>query len=241
MSDWRVERRALRKIIWGHSPTDKKNRTVSELWWTRWLLPWELVRLERLVDAIFAADLSEAESVQSELRNQGFVAMTAERVARWNRNQAVPWKYCRTTLDSPEMVQPFWGQERYVDRLATGRMDLIALAIAAETRGHQKLRESLRALVPTYFQRLPVDPWTGGEFLYEPQGFPVEIDLSRGNLAPGTPFLASAGMLDSRLVRLTHPADQTPYVEIVTRLGPPDKSRYRGAYPIFDGPVVRLP
>jgi hypothetical protein len=241
LRDWQANRLLLHQTLWERSSADKTKQTVSELWWIRWLFPWEPVRLERLVDAIFAADLRETEAVESELRSQGFVLMTAERIARWDNRHAVPWKYERTTLAPPDSVQlPYWGPEQYVNRLATERMDLIALAIAAEAREHHKRPDSLRALVPAYFQRVPVDPWTGGEFVYEPQGVPANIDFEGQRLAAGTPFLASAGKLDSRIVRKINPSNGKPSIEIISRLASPEEFRRRVEYAIFSGPMVRL-
>lgn len=220
LREWQTNRLLLRKSIWGHSQATLKERTVSELWWIRWLFPWELVRLERLTDADYAADLKQAEAVESDLQAQGFVAMTAERVARWNRVETVPWKYWRTTLVPPEVVLiPWWGPEQYVNRLATERMDLIGLAMADETRVHHKRADSLRALVPTYFQRLPVDPWTGSDFVYEAQGLPAEIIFDGGKFTPGTPFLASGR-------RWSRPRPNSQLADSILS---------------FSGPAVRLP
>jgi hypothetical protein len=239
---WQVDRLLLRKIIWGRFPAGSKFGTVSELWWTRWLLPWELVRLERLVDATFAAVASESETVEDEQRKQGFVVMTAERLARWNRKPDVPWSYERTTLAPPEFIElPFWREpELCVNQLASQRMDLLAMAIADFAREHRQRPASLQELVPLYFSQLPIDPWTGRDFLYEPQGLPTGIDFEHETLAAGTPFLASAGMLDSRIVRLVNPANRKPHVEIMTRLATPDNVQYRGLNPIYVGPMVRL-
>jgi hypothetical protein len=241
LRDWQANRLLLHQTLWEHSSTDKTKQTVSELWWIRWLFPWEPVRLEGLVDAIFAEDLREMEAVDSELRSQGFVLMTAERIARWDNRHAVPWKYEQTTLAPPDSVQlPYRGPEQYVNRLATERMDLIALAIAAEAHEGHKRPDSLRALVPAYFQRLPVDPWTGGEFVYEPQGVPANIDFEGRQLPAGTPFLASAGKLDSRIVRKINPSNGKPSIEIISRLASPEEFRRRVEYAIFSGPMLRL-
>jgi hypothetical protein len=243
LRDWQTNRLLLRKTLRGHSQANLKDRTVSELWWIRWLFPWELVRLERLTDADYAADLQEAEAVESDLQSRGFVPMTPERVAHWYRGKAVPWKYWQTTLAAPEVVQiPWWGPEQYVNRLATEQMDLIGLAIADETRVHHKRPDSLRALVPTYFQRLPIDPWTGTDFLYEPQGLPAEVFFNGGGKsAPGTPFLASAGWLDSQLVAGPTSQNGKASFEVVNRFGPAPNAQVPGAPLSFSGPAVKLP
>ncbi len=74
------------------------------------------------------------------------------------------------------------------------------MALAGYRREHQQLPEQLSSLVPTYFAWLPVDPWTGSDFLYEPQGVPARIDTDFGDhLQPLQPFVASAGHLGARI------------------------------------------
>jgi hypothetical protein len=120
-------------------------------------------------------------------------------------------------------------------------MDLIGLAIADETRVHHKRPDSLRALVPTYFQRLPVDPWHGSDFLYEPQGIPAQIFFDGGKFAPGTPFLASAGWLESRLVARPTSQNGKASFEVVNRFGPAQNADVPGSPLSISGPAVRLP
>jgi hypothetical protein len=256
LRSWQIDRLLLRRAIWGDSKrdttvgfvnakveaTDAKHQTVSEMWWIRWLFPWELVRLERLIDAVFATHLSEAEAVESDLQDQGFVTMTAERVAAWDRGNAARRKYERTTLAPPDLVEfPFWRPGEYVNRLAMERMNLIALAIADFKREHHHRPDTLRSLVPTYFPRLPVDPWTGGDFLYEPQGLPVDIFFEGGRLESGVPLLASAGMLDGRFVRRLTTRNGVSPLQITSRFGPEELPRIQGAPANFPGPAVRLP
>jgi hypothetical protein len=239
---WQVARLLLREFVGDRVPAESEFQTVSELWWTRWLIPWELVRLERLLDATFAAVVSESETVESELRTQGFVARTPERIARWNGRLGAPWTYERTTLAPPQFVDLPSSREPElnVNQMATQRMDLLALAIADFKREHRQRPASLQELVPLYFPQLPIDPWTGRNFHYEPQGVPVGIDFEPETLAAETPFLASAGLVDNRIIRMAKPGNQKPRVEIVTGLITSDEVRYRGANPLFVGPIVRL-
>jgi hypothetical protein len=234
-SDWEINRRALRKALWKHLSVPGTEPKESEEWWVRWLLPWELVRLERLTDAVFAADLKEADSIRADLQKQGFVTMTPERTARLSDSRLRQFQ--PTTLPAPEWLHlPYWGPWYQVDRLALERMQLIALALADFKREHHRLPDSLHSLVPTYFQHLPVDPWAGGDFNYEPKGLPHQISLSEGELERHTPFLASAGMLDNQLVRRFAPASRTPSSEAVNPFDP----KKAGDGWIFPAPIVRL-
>ncbi len=224
-SDWEINRRALRTALWKHLSVPGTEPTESELWWVRWLLPWELVRLERLTDAVFAADLKEADAIRADLQNQGFVTMTPERAARLNARLNVSGlrQFQPTTLTAPEWLHlPYRGPWYQVDRLALERMYLVALALADFKREHHKLPDSLQSLVPTYFQHLPIDPWTGADFIYKPEGLSTEISFSGGKLEPRLPFLASAAMFDNQLVRRFMPANATPSAsfEVASRFDP---------------------
>ena len=129
LADWRTNRFLLEQAMRQGASTPENNRnevpphrmaeaTVSELWWVRWFLPWELVRLNRLLDAVYAYDLNQAEAVDAELKTQGFVTMTAERVAAWRRN-IPPETYWRTTLNPPEGISVGYGEPRsYIDQVA---------------------------------------------------------------------------------------------------------------------------
>lgn len=244
LNDWRLERRDLRRALWGKSSVPETNRTVSELWWARWFLPWELVRLERLFDAFSAANLDEADVIAADLEKQGFVQMTSERAARWgSHGKSALVELATTTLSEPQLVpMPLWGSWHAVDRLALERMRLIALALADYQRAHHKLPGSLQALVPTYFQQVPIDPWTGREFIYRPEGMPPQISYSGGTLPIGVPFLASAGLYDSQIVqRFTTPrVTLTPSFEVVSRFSN-NEPRQRSGGLKFPGPMVQLP
>ena len=125
---------------------------------------------------------------------------SSERNSQWDRN-AFPYSYWRTTLAPPDVVPNlFTGPEHYVDGLAMVRMRLVRFMLDFK-REHHKLPDSLHELVPAYFDKLPIDPWGGREFVYEPKGLVGQFHFKNCLLESGTPFLASAGMLDVQLVR----------------------------------------
>ena len=90
LRSWHADRRELHQAIWNPASSDAKNRSVCQLWWVRFLLPWELVRMERLEDATFAENWHEATAVADDLRDHGFVPMSTERIERWSRRQIPP-------------------------------------------------------------------------------------------------------------------------------------------------------
>jgi hypothetical protein len=241
LRDWRTNRRLLRKIVWEGSTASPKTQTVSELWWIRWFFPWELVRLQRLLDTLYATDLRETQDVESELARQNYVTVTGPRASRWRR-VATNSHYEQSTLAWPEAVQlPWSGPQEFVDRLAIARMNLIALALADYSRVHQKLPESLSALVPEYFPRLPIDPWTAINFIYEPQGLPATVDFKNGRIDRGKPFLASAGMWHSQFVLTPSAGTGKTQVTIVDGVENAISARPFGSAPQFSGPAVTLP
>jgi hypothetical protein len=241
LRDWQIDRRDLHATVWGYSPTPSLDHAVAQLWWVRWFLPWELLRLERLTDAVYAADLEEADEIGSDLIRGGYVSMTAGRAARWDHQGDGPWKYERTTLAEPELAQFPFSPARFVDQLAQERMALIGLAIADYQRVHKERPKFLQALLPTYFRRLPIDPWTGGDFLYERDGLPHDMTFTNGRIEPHVPFLASAGITDCRFVRRLTTANTTPSFEVVSRFAPVSKNGRRRSAELFDGPMLRLP
>jgi hypothetical protein len=107
-----------------------------------------------------------------------------------------------------------------VSRAALSDLHFLAWAAADYRRAHGKLPGALSELVPTYFASLPVDPWTGRGFLYEPKGVPARLHSSgTGDLDENQPFLASAGASDCRIeINSIHGESISP-VRIIDRSG----------------------
>jgi hypothetical protein len=167
------------------------------------------------------------------LDTTGFVTTSSERIAEWDKN-AFPYKYWRTTFAPPDVVaNVFTGPEHYVDQLAMVRMRLIELALLDFKREHHKLPDSLHELVPAYFEKLPIDPWGGREFVYEPKGILRPLQFETCRVEGGTPFLASTGASDARLVRQPNGSYNVVYRS-------PD-NRLAGESVWFPGPAIELP
>ena len=123
----------------------------------------------------------------------GFVTTSSERIAEWDKN-AFPYNYWRTTFAPPDVVANlFTGPEHYVDQLAMVRMRLIELALLDFKREHHKLPDSLHELVPAYFEKLPIDPWGGREFIYEPKGIPGPLHFKNLPHRIGNSFSGQCG------------------------------------------------
>jgi hypothetical protein len=83
----------------------------------------------------------------------------------------------------------------------------LQLALLAYRHEHGRLPESLEELVPEYFELLPLDPWSGREFGYEPDGYSSPVETQLGEvLSARQPLLWSAGVNDSRVVETVSPS-----------------------------------
>jgi hypothetical protein len=150
---------------------------------------------------MFSRGLDEMQLVERDLHDRGFV--NADLITADGFRQP-PWKWQWTTLEPPIaspngrswISTPTWQ----VSRAALSDLHFVAWAAADYRRAHNKLPGALSELVPTYFASLPVDPWTGRDFLYEPKGVPARLRSSgTGEVDENQPFLASAGASDCRI------------------------------------------
>ncbi|HEV3298255.1 MAG TPA: hypothetical protein VG055_01345 [Planctomycetaceae bacterium] len=199
--EWRLERQLFEDFVWKGNNPNPGNRTPAETGIVRWCLPWELLRLQRVQDAMFSRGLDEMQLVERDLHDRGFV--NADLITADGFRQ-LPWKWQWTTLEPPIaspngtswMATPTWR----VNQAALSDLHFVAWAAADYRRAHKKLPGALSELVPPYFGSLPVDPWTGREFLYEPKGVPARLHASgTGDLDENQPFVASAGASDCRI------------------------------------------
>jgi hypothetical protein len=199
LSAWRKERRLFDDYTSRGNNPDEKTRTAAETGFVRWCLPWELLRLQRLQDLLFATGLDEIQLVDRQLRDRGFVDPA---LIDTNTRRA-PWKWEQTTFMPPiDAVSGGWFRkfpENRVDRAARARLHFLVWAALDYRRQQERLPTELAQLVPTYFDWLPVDPWTGKDFLYEPQGVPDRLVASGFAVQKNEPFVASAGVEGCRI------------------------------------------
>ena len=135
------------------------------------------------------------------------------------------------------MSTPEWK----VSRTASVRLHFLVWAVADYRREHHKLPDKLSELVPTYFAWLPIDPWTGRDFLYEPKGVPVRLFTSNGDhLEANEPFIASAGAADCRFI-VNHPGPGTWPVQIISREGRDMSNGAEFGHLQFPAPAVAIP
>ncbi len=194
LSDWRVERSVFENNVWRGNNANEETRSAAETGFVRWCLPWELLRLQRLQDAMFARALDGVQLVERQLRDRRFVDLDSHAFEVWQ----TPWRWERMSFgppyDSPNggdwMQIPVW----IVNQAAMARMHFLAWAAMDYRREHHSLPATLSQLIPVYFSALPIDPWTGRGFQYEPNGVPVPLRTVKwGELKNDQPFIASGG------------------------------------------------
>jgi hypothetical protein len=242
LRDWRLERKLFEDYDWKGNNPNESNRTTAETGIVRWCLPWELLRLQRVQDAIFSRSLEKTQIVERDLHDRGFVDPV---LIDFDRLDA-PWKFERTTLqppnNAPTAVNWLVGSRR-VTHAAQGRLHFLAWAAADYRREHHKLPDRLQNLVPRYFAWLPIDPWNGREFLYEPKGVPWPMKALGQDLERDLPFIASAGERDCRIEVNPQPnAEGAPPVRIIMGTGHKPNDNLNLQQPIeFPSPAVAIP
>jgi hypothetical protein len=241
LSGWRIERDIFRTDVWRGGNRNEETRSAAETGFVRWGLPWELLRLQRLQDLMFSTALNGMQVVERQLRDRGFV--DAELIDFDRRHS--PWKLERTTLgppyDSPSggdwMMIPTWR----VNQAATARMHFLVWAACDYRRVHQKLPATLSELDPTYFSWVPIDPWTGRNFLWEPNGLPARLDFQTVHLEVNQPFIASGGALGCRIEVNSIRAGAIEPVRVIARSGR-DMNRHAQPQPLdFPAPGLAIP
>jgi hypothetical protein len=156
---------------------------LSEVVWhrrARWIIPWEYVRLGRLLDLYVETGLTRLQAVETSLVQYG----SAGEVAR----QACP-ESLATLLDTTPLAQPrlsgslleahrrdrrpVW--DALLAQAVRHRVLQLQLALLAWRLKHGELPESLEQLIGSEIDQLPVNSFSGSVFLYRPRG--VETPL----------------------------------------------------------------
>ena len=201
----KVEYHVLRRLVlsdWSdlaHDPDDQLGG--FSYWLTDRCMPWERRRALRLLDLLAADDLDRAESMQQALAEGR--ALQRGPTYSWAVPQpSQPAKWRATTF----VLQRYYpATENMVDaRVRTAarqRALLLMLALKGWQIEHGDLPESLDELRGSYFDRLPLDPYSGGQFGYSRGGFdrPLEVGRPYGFSSstqsfvdPGKPLIWSA-------------------------------------------------
>jgi hypothetical protein len=242
LNDWRIERDVFQSDVWRGSNINQETRSPAETGFVRWCLPWELLRLQRLQNLLFSTSLDAVQLVERQLRDRQFVDADLLTFEGWR----APWGWERTTLsppfDSPSASDWMRTPEWRVSQAALARMHFLIWAALDYRREHHKLPATLGELVPTYFSWLPIDPWTGQSFLWEPNGVKERLDFQFLRLEVNQPFIASGGSLGCRLAASSIPGDRLPPIRVMTRSGRDMNAGRSQAQPLdFPAPALAIP
>ena len=188
------------RAVWSHQVT---RVAISRLFAT--LCPWELTRAERLLDVITANQILEMRSLDDALADgddlaaqnlwgppSGVRQSDSQAFQRLESTTPLFPKNAKSIYRDSSLAEIVFHEMRY-------RGCLVRLALHAYRLEHGNLPEQLGELVPKYFDRMPLDPWSGRAFGYRPEGLPSEITMFGTEIAPDTPLLWSVGPENGRV------------------------------------------
>ncbi|HXY36550.1 MAG TPA: hypothetical protein VEI07_20100, partial [Planctomycetaceae bacterium] len=243
LHDWRIEREMFVDFVWKGNNPNVHNRVVAEMGIVRWCLPWELLRLKRVQDAMFSRALDETQLAERELHDRRFVDAT---LLSSSAKGVRPWRWAQTTLepplDSPNGLRMESEAPWPAEQAAWSHLHFLVWAAADYRREHHRLPAALAELVPTYFAALPIDPWTGRNFQYEPQGVPARLHPAAGaEIEEKQPFIASAGPRDCEIVVSKQIGGWATEVRVLTRSGRELHAHSQQVPLDFPGPALAIP
>jgi|GEM_PF-3366203 len=211
-------------------------------------LPWERLRGLRLQRVQFSTQMEGLYSVYQGLGNPG------HDLGRWfleyskrDHESVEPWWRLETPWDDI-----FHGYNKHPARLLISRATnvrghLLALVLIAWRREHGALPATLDEVNGYHWPTIPRDPWSGRNFEYLPQGFPLPLaswqPLPYGTggrparwedaASPPQPLLWTVGEEDVRIVPVQHsfPLGKITYAATTARGAP----RGRMGHPIPEG------
>ena len=135
---------------------------------TRWL-PWERVRAVRILNKLTAAQFAGCREFDAAM-DAGGVAPPP--VFQWFRNPTNDMVTYNTVWDLLlSRPRGYLAYERY------RRAAQLVLAIEAWRLDHGSLPKSLDQLLGKYLERLPVDPYSGEQFGYDPNGLRERVEF----------------------------------------------------------------
>jgi ABC-type transport system involved in multi-copper enzyme maturation permease subunit len=187
------------RAVWSHEMT---RAAISRLFAT--LCPWELTRAECLLDVITANQILEMHSLDDALADGDDLAAQIT----WGQPSGIR-RIDSQTFKRLKNTTPLFPENAMSINLVSSPADmvfhemryrgcLVRLALHAYRLEHGSLPEHLEELVPKYFDRLPLDPWSGRAFGYRPEGFPTEVTMFSIRISPKEPLIWSVGPENGR-------------------------------------------
>ncbi len=160
------------------------------------MLPWERRRAARLLDVITAEDLRELDYLVSGISQETPATRLLWYVEPPFNFQNAEWLKT-TPLLSTQYHQGRNGEQlgrRFAWETNVRRATHLVMALEAwKADHHGELPERLNQLVGPYLDKLPLDPYTSRDYVYEPHGIPPPDNSFRRNWELSKPFLWSPG------------------------------------------------
>jgi hypothetical protein len=149
-------------------PPDRASFSLLVVQW----LPWERARTHRVLRLSASSELQVVDSVEAAVRRNQPVTIPDPSVADFR------WELVRhNTLPLYALYEPQaeWLAWRYLRMETRRRAVLLQLALAGWEIEHGELPKRLEDLAGTFFEQVPLDPFTGRPFQYFPEGQPERI------------------------------------------------------------------
>lgn len=150
------------------------------------LMPWERVRARRLLNLEVVRQMRRSTALQTRLRSHWAFAASLH-VEEQRSDELDPTFIWSGAFWVRDMAQGRYRAE--VDQEHWRRATSLLLALEAWRADHDRLPNSLHALVDAYLAEIPTDPYSAMEFLYYPQSHHVRP----AGVSAGQPFLGSSG------------------------------------------------
>jgi hypothetical protein len=181
------------------SKSDYYKRQINEyVVWER-VCPWERYRALRLLNVLNRENLRYTEFKTQQLKDEECAGSIWE-----DYSYESPFQL-KNEIHLPPQIRVNLGNNQnlsqLVDRFAEYRAAMLSMALAAWKLEHGAYPDSLDVLVGEYFEKLPIDPYTGKPFHYLAKGRPTDVKNvaawgrygSRVYLPANTAFLWSPG------------------------------------------------
>ncbi|MFO0947087.1 MAG: hypothetical protein U1D30_14280 [Planctomycetota bacterium] len=202
------------ETFWSNGGEPDKNTNGEHVHGILAWLPWEKFRTLRLMNQSFDAAAREAKNLENQL-TQSFAGPC--RVHSWS---AAVYGNNGPSIRPPGLTDAAENViQAYVERVRDFRARKVQLALLAWKAEHGELPATLDVLVGSYFETLPIDPYSGEPFFYVRDGLEIENKQIPPPVRPGQAFLWSGGENQEKLLpQSTADGDSRQYF-IVDALG----------------------
>ena len=191
-----IKERYRRSLQYLQSEPSSHDSDISIFLW----LPWERARALRLLNQLTAQELAKCRDFVEALARGRSVPPPTENATAPDGDRDVTYRLIggsvgpniQVRVDGRVVNLGYLGDYLVIETYH--RATRLILALEAWRLEHSSLPDSLDDLRGTYLDELPVDPYTGAEFGYEPKGLPYYIVSTthfseEKTIEPDRPFL----------------------------------------------------